>query len=295
MKRRVEEVSFVSDGLKISGALHLPDGADSGRPAVVKLHGFGGTKDSGGSPRMCDYFASLGYVALRFDFRGCGKSEGERALILCDDAVTDARNALSYLAGRAEVDPNRLALVGQSYGAAVAVAAGSLDERAAAVISIAGWGNGERKFRRQHAGLEAWSKFETMMAEGRRRRDLGERLMVPRYDIVPIPEHLRGNMANDGHHMDFPWEVAESIWNFRAEDVVSRLAPRPLLLIHAARDSVTPASESIELFLRSGEPAELHVLEEIDHFALSDEAPRLTSLVQGWLARYFPAHLTETV
>jgi alpha-beta hydrolase superfamily lysophospholipase len=79
------------------------------------------------------------------------------------------------------------------------------------------------------------------------------------------------------------------MWNFRPEDVVGRLIPRPLLLIHPARDSVTPASESIELFLHAGEPTELHVLEGIDHFALSSEAPRLTSLVEGWMARYFPA------
>ena len=238
---------------------------------------------------MCDYFASLGYRALRFDFRGCGKSEGERALILCEDAVADARNALTYLAERDDVDPKRLALVGQSYGAAVALCAGSLDERAGAVISIAGWGNGERKFRRQHAKPEEWQKFETMMADGRRLRESGERLMVPRYDIVPVPEHLRGNMANDGHHMAFPWEVAESMWNFRAEDVVGRLSPRPLLLIHPARDSVTPARESIELFLRAGAPTELHLLEDVDHFVVSGEAARFTSLLEGWLARYFPA------
>ena len=35
-----------------------------------------------------------------------------------------------------------------------------------------------------------------MLAEGKRHREkTGKSLMVPRYDIVPIPEHLRGHLA----------------------------------------------------------------------------------------------------
>ena len=32
----------------------------------------------------------------------------------------------------------------------------------------------------------------------------------------------------------FPAETAQSMFDFRAEDVVGKIAPRPLLLIHAA-------------------------------------------------------------
>ena len=44
----------------------------------------------------------------------------------------------------------------------------------------------------------------------------------------------------------------------RAEDVVGKIAPRPLL-IHAAKDFVTPTEQSIALFERAGHPAELHL------------------------------------
>ena len=41
-------------------------------------------------------------------------------------------------------------MIGSSFGGAVAVYTGGVDERVAAVISNGGWGDGERKFRGQH-------------------------------------------------------------------------------------------------------------------------------------------------
>jgi len=95
-------------------------------------------------------------------------------------------------------------------------------------------------------------------------------MMVPRFDIVPIPEHLRHNMA-PGSILEFPWEVARGMYDFRADDVVGKIAPRPLLLIHPAKDSVTPTRESVELFLRAGMPAELHLFVDLDHFRAVNE------------------------
>ena len=131
----------------------------SGRPAFIVLHGFGGNKDGQGQTVVAKQFAQWGYVTMRMDFRGCGDSEGERGRIICLDQVADARNAISYLATRPEVDPRRIGLVGSSFGAAVAVFTGGADQRVAAVISCGGWGDGERKFRGQHPTPEAWARF----------------------------------------------------------------------------------------------------------------------------------------
>jgi dipeptidyl aminopeptidase/acylaminoacyl peptidase len=71
-----EPVTFVSNGLKLSGVLHLPEGDTARpRPAFLVLHGFGSNKDSGGTVATARLYASLGYVTLRFDMRGCGGSE----------------------------------------------------------------------------------------------------------------------------------------------------------------------------------------------------------------------------
>ncbi len=285
-----EKITFQSDGLKIAGLIDTPADYKPGerRPAFVVLHGFGGNKDGQGQIVVAKQFNQWGYVTLRIDFRGCGESEGEHGRIICLDQVADTRNAISYMATRPEVDSRRIALVGSSFGAAVAVFTGGADQRVAAVISCGGWGDGERKFRGQHPTPEAWAKFAGMLEEGKRHRErTGKSLMVPRYDIVPIPEKLRNRMSH-GAIMEFPAETAQSMNDFRADDQVGNISPRPLLLLHSANDSVTPTYESIEMFKCAKQPAELHLLSDVDHFTFNEENPRLTRIVAEWLERYFP-------
>jgi pimeloyl-ACP methyl ester carboxylesterase len=156
------------------------------------------------------------------------------------------------------------------------------------VISSGGWGDGERKFRGQHPGPEKWKKFTDMLAEGKHHREkTGQSLMVPRYDIVPIPEHLRNNLAPNSVQM-FPAETAQSMFDFRADDVIGKIAPRPVLLLHSSIDSVTPTEQSIELFKRAGSPCDLHLFAETDHFMFAESNTRVRSVVLDWLDRYFP-------
>jgi dipeptidyl aminopeptidase/acylaminoacyl peptidase len=285
------KVTFASDGLKLAGVVRVPDSVGPGerRSAFIVMHGFGSNMNSNNVLEPCAMFEKLGYVTLRFDMRGCGASEGERGRILCLDQVADARNALTFLAQHRQVEPDRIGLIGSSFGAAVAVYAGGVDKRVAAVISSGGWGDGVRKFRGQHSTPEAWTKFTTMLEEGKRHREkTGKSLMVPRYDIVPIPPHLRGHLAAGSIEM-FPAETAQSMYDFRADDVVGKISPRPLLLLHSSTDSVTPTEQSIEMFKRAGTPTDLHLFADTDHFMFAESNTRVRSVIYDWLEKYFSA------
>ncbi len=286
MEQRVE---FRSDGLRLSGVLHVPDDRKVAerRPAFMVLHGFGSNKDSGVPRTAAELFASLGYLALRFDMRGCGESEGARGRVICLEQVEDTRHALEFLQTRAEVMPDRIAVYGQSFGAAVAVYAAGVEPRIAACISTGGWGHGDKKFRKQHPG-DAWGKFTAMMQRGREMKQRGETLMVPREDIVPIRPELRKHVAA-GSIMEFPFEVVESMYAFTANEVVGRIAPRPLLLMHAAADTVTPTEQSVELFQHAGQPTDLHLVAGVDHFLMSENNALVMGIVRDWLAQRFPA------
>ncbi|MDR3420525.1 MAG: alpha/beta fold hydrolase [Xanthobacteraceae bacterium] len=294
-----EVVRIPSAGLRLHGALGVPAGLPAGerRPAFLVLHGFGGNCDSVGVIHPTRVLSDFGYVTLRFDMRGCGKSEGEFGRVICLEQVEDLGNALTFLARHPAVDPDRIGVIGSSFGGAVAVYAGGTDPRLAAVISNGGWGHGERKFRGQHPTLEAWAKFTAMLAEGRAHRArTGKSLLVPRGDIVPIPDRVRQNLEKQNVAMlaansveMFPAETAQSMFDFRAEEVVGKIAPRPLLLIHAANDSVTPTEQSIEMFKRAGQPAELHLFSGLDHFLFNENSTRVWSVLRDWLGRYFPA------
>ena len=287
-----ERVEFRSAGLKLAGILHRPSGAKPGerRPAIMVLHGFGSNKMSGNCVTPCKMLAEWGYAALRFDFRGCGESEGPPSRVVCLEQVEDVSSALSYLASRPDIDGTRIAACGSSFGAAVAVYTGGVDERVAAVISTGGWGDGETKFRRQHAAPEAWARFTRMMEEGRRAKTEGRTIMVPRYDIVPIPPHLRTNLAHNSI-MEFPFDTVESMYQFRANEVVGRIGPRPLLLLHSSNDSVTPTEQSIRLFEHARQPSDLHLFAETDHFMFSEENPRVVAVIRAWLDKYFSARV----
>jgi len=285
-----ERVHFTSAGLRLSGILHFPSDLKPGerRPAFMVLHGFGSNKDSGVSRTAAELFASLGYVALRFDMRGCGESEGQRGRVICLEQVEDTRSALNFLQSRADVIKDRIAVYGQSFGAAVAVYAAGVEPRIAACAATGGWGHGEKKFRKQHESPESWARFTAMLEKGRAMKKRGETLMVPRYDIVPIRPELRGHLA-PGSILEFPFEVVESMYAFTANEVVARIAPRPLLLIHAAHDTVTPTEQSIELFQYAGQPTDLHLVAGVDHFLLSEGNALVMDIVRGWLAQRFPA------
>src|SRR5438034_1040012 len=285
-----QRVHFSSAGLQLAGILHSPADMQPGerRPAFMVLHGFGSNKDSGTSRAAAELFAALGYVALRFDMRGCGESEGTRGRVICLEQVEDTRNALTYLQTRPEVQKDRIAVYGHSFGAAVAIYAAGVEPRIAACISSGGWGHGAKKFRKQHESPEAWRRFTTMMEKGRAMKEKGETLMVPRYDIVPIRPELRSNLA-PGSILEFPYDVVESMYAFRANDVVGKIAPRPLLLLHPANDTVTPTEQSVDLFALAGQPTDLHLVAGVDHFMFSEGNTLVINLLRDWLALHFPS------
>jgi len=116
-------VSFTSAGsepVKLDGVLHTPDAVDSPSPAVVLCHPH---SLHGGSMRVpvmevtARELAGRGLMALRFDFRGVGRSEGSFGEGLGE--VEDVGGAFQFLAERNGVDESRLYLMGYSFGASV--------------------------------------------------------------------------------------------------------------------------------------------------------------------------------
>jgi fermentation-respiration switch protein FrsA (DUF1100 family) len=282
-------VKFPSDGVELSGVVHVPDGLKSGerRPAIIMMHGFGANK-SGGPEWICRQFEKWGYVALRFDYRGCGDSGGERGRVVPLEEVADAKHAVTYMASRPEVDPARIALAGSSLGAGVAVYAAGVDDRVAAVILENGLGNGERIIRSMHTP-ESWAKFMTLMADGIRHRETtGASKMIHRFDIFEMPKELQKNLTSNNSLMEFTAETAVGFFMFRPEEMIAKISPRPILILHSARDRVCNFEEAFSLMRLAKPPVELHLIDGTDHFMFVDPDPRVAAVLHGWLERFFP-------
>jgi dienelactone hydrolase len=102
----------------VEGYLSKPDGGGP-FPAVVYLHGCGGLSTTT-RRRVADMMTGWGYAVLAVDsFAGRGITHS------CDQAMPrrqgDALGALRYLSGLGFVDADRVALVGASQGAGIAL------------------------------------------------------------------------------------------------------------------------------------------------------------------------------
>ncbi len=92
-----EVVSFQSAGLRLHGVLSVPDGVRAGRTArgvsgAARLRLQQRRARPASRRRKCS--SDFGYVTLRFDMRGCGKSEGEFGRVICLEQVEDTGSAL---------------------------------------------------------------------------------------------------------------------------------------------------------------------------------------------------------
>ena len=118
-----EDVTFeTADGLRLAGwFVPAPPGDPAGRvgrarPAVLVCNGNGGDRSM--RAPLAAALSRMGLAVLLFDYRGYGGNPGHPTE---EGLAADARAALGYLAGRPEVDPERVIYFGESLGAAVAL------------------------------------------------------------------------------------------------------------------------------------------------------------------------------
>jgi fermentation-respiration switch protein FrsA (DUF1100 family) len=111
MKEKSLEIQ--SDGLKLRGVLHIPD--TSSWPLVIMCHGFLSHKDSSKYRQLAQVFARESMATVRFDFRGCGESEG----LLSESSISrrwrDLRRVIDESLDLKNFD-GRLGLLGSSLG-----------------------------------------------------------------------------------------------------------------------------------------------------------------------------------
>jgi hypothetical protein len=161
-----KQVTIWSDGTRMAGDVYRPKDAkpDDKLPAIVFIHGTGGTKKAAWSIKLATAFAHSGYIFLNFDYRGWGESDSK--LVMLDampepdkngtltvkaravrwqmdfaDQTTDIRNAIAFIEGEPNVDRERIGIFGTSYGGGLTTWTAAYDPRVkCAAVQVPGMG-----------------------------------------------------------------------------------------------------------------------------------------------------------
>lgn len=249
------DTAIDSEGLKLCGHLARPAATSGGpglaRHGLVLCHGFpagpGGAATAARTyPHLADRVAAdTGWVVLTFNFRGTGASEGNFSL---GGWVADLRAAVDHVLEHTDVD--RVWLAGFGTGGALALCAAGEDERVGGV-----------------AAFSAPADFDGWAAD-------------PKW----LLEHARalGVVRDAGFPADFAgW--ARELHDIRPINLIGKIAPRPVLLVHGIDDGVVSHMDARALADASDGHAELRVLAGASDRLRHD--PRAIAVLLGWLDR----------
>jgi dipeptidyl aminopeptidase/acylaminoacyl peptidase len=118
----VKATSYAAaDGTRIPAYLTVPAGSTGkNMPAVVLPHGGPSSRDQWGFDWLPQFLAARGYVVIQPQYRGSAGYGDEflngNALKNWKAAISDISDSARYLAKEGIADPNRIAIVGWSYG-----------------------------------------------------------------------------------------------------------------------------------------------------------------------------------
>lgn len=237
------EAITTTDGVRLA-ARHDPGPASLG---IVVAHGLTGSCRRPAVRRVAAALACAGGV-VSFDFRGHGRSGGRSTV--GDREVLDVAAAVDWAR---KLGYQRVATVGFSMGAAVAVRHAASYRDVAAVVAVSGparwYYRGTPAMRRVHWVIE---------------RPLGR---------------LAGRVLRGTRIVSTGWDpVPES-----PEAVAARISPTPLLVVHGDADPFFPVDHAQALFDAAAEPRELWLEPGFGHAEAAASAP-LLGRIAGWLS-----------
>ncbi len=304
-----EPVTIQAAGFNLGATVTVPKSATPGArlPAVILISGFGVNDRDGyvlGIPvmgQLAGALANAGFVTVRFDKRGFGQSGGRSESASLTDYADDARTVMRWLTERKDVDPRKVALIGDSDGAWVALLAASRERRVAAIATIGAPAStgAELVLELQKRTLDQLD----LVPEERARREALQKQIIAAVQsekgLADLPRDVRAQA-------DTPW--FQSVLNFDPAKVLKEIR-QPLLITHAALDHEVPVKDADHLAEIANKESdsksiELVVIKGVNHLlvpavtgeireygALPDRnlSADVPPVLSGWLTRTFAA------
>lgn len=234
-------------GEKLIGLKRTPKVTNEKNPAVILVHGFAYYKEEDGLfDDLAELFSGLGMIVYRFDFSGCGESEGD----FSDSSLTKLRRELETIWGFVQndegVDSNRIGFLGQSFGTTVTIA---LSPKADFVILL---------------GAPAYP--------GKRIAELFGKNYNP--ENLSVLERGNGRITRIKPHF---WQ---DLKNYDVLTLIHNLKC-PILFAHGENDTIVPASDMESLFKKANAPKEKQIIPRADH-GMKPSRDKLYKIIREW-------------
>ncbi len=253
------DLAFESGGERLNAIAYLAAGPGP-HPSAILLHGFPGNERN---LDLAQVLRRAGWNAFFFHYRGSWGSGGEFSFSHALEDVSAAVSALGKpdFAARYRVDPARIVLVGHSMGGGLALISAAELPAVKCVASLAGADLG-----RTARALAADSRAEQAAA-------------------ARFGEWGAGRIRGSGAAIVAELEANPA--RFSLETHAAALAAKPVLLVAAARDDVTPPAQHhdpLVAALRAAGAARLRTVSlDADH-AFSEVRVALARTLIAWLA-----------
>lgn len=296
----VEKVEFDVEGSLVRGTLYLPAAGNAPFPVVVMAHGWG-MVSGGDLEEYASGIAEAGMAALTFDFRHLGASEGEpRQDINPHRQVEDYRAAISYVRTRTELDPERIGVWGSSYSGGHALVVAAVDPRVKCVVAqvptISGWRAAQLKL----SASDLAGQQTAFTAEREQRFAGGDTTTIPMISAdanakVAYPGAESFDYMSAQGQICPTWRNEVTVKSLEAARTyepgayIERIAPKPLLMIIADADIVTPTTLQQEAYARAHHPKRLLMVPG-GHYAVYTEHFQQT---RTEAAEWFSRHLSD--
>lgn len=244
----MKQVRFESRKEKMYGYAHVPAISEERHvPAIILCHGFTGACHE--NSRLFVHLAKAaeenGFYVLRSDFVGSGSSDADFAEYThLSGWAEDILSSVGFLQEQPEVDPERIGVLGISFGAGAALTAGS-DSRIKAVVGWASVIDAETVFRGIF-GNENWDALES----GRVRRI----------------EHVYS-----GSRFAVTDQFVEDVKAIRIVDCVCRYQDTALMLVQGGADAVIDPAHAPALADKAPFDVEYYAIPDEDHSFLVHE------------------------
>lgn len=302
-----ERITFQSEGFKIVGDLYIPLDYETGDklPAIVITPTASGVKEQTAGI-YARKLAAKGLIALAFDHRHWGESEGEpRYLEDPFRKADDIANAVSFMRTRPEVDPERIGGMAICAGASFMVLNALTDKRIKAVGIVSGvfdlqgtlFGGGPES--ETGPGKEAYMALLDMVGDARQTYfETGESQYVDVIPDVTEDSHPFWVAAYDYFRTERGatpnWENKYNLISyaklscFSALPVAHLLSPTPILAIVGTESPNATGSQAF--FDNAGEPKEIFWIEGANHQELFDFEEYVNPAVDK-LAEFYAANM----